>query len=90
MEGLYNEKTGRLNLASVKWINKPPGDIGMVPLSGSVTEDKMGFTGRVEFTGCKTFDLKRIKVESGSPIAGVWKGSYICSQGSTGLTLTLN
>ncbi len=90
MEGLYNEKTGSLNLASLRWIDKPSVDIGMVPLSGKVTEDKMQFTGRVEFEGCKTFDLKRIKIESGSPIAGVWKGSYVCAQGSTNLTLTID
>ena len=89
MEGLYNSKTGNLNLVPSKWIDKPPFDIGMVPLSGKVSEDKMNFTGRVEFQGCKTFKLKRVKTESGSPIAGQWKGTYDCSQGATGLTLSI-
>jgi hypothetical protein len=89
MEGLYNKDTGNLNLAPARWINKPAGNVGMVPLSGKVSADKMTFTGRVEFQGCKTFDLKRIKINQGSPIAGVWKGKYTCQQGSTGLNLTI-
>ncbi len=89
MDGLFNSKTGNLNLAPATWIDKPPFDVGMVPLSGKVSEDKMSFTGRVEFQGCKTFKLKRIKVSQGSPIAGEWKGTYNCSQGETGLTLSV-
>jgi hypothetical protein len=89
MEGLYNKETGNLNLAPSKWVNKPPFDIGMVPLSGKVSSDKMSFTGRVEFQGCKEFNLKRIKINQGSPIAGEWKGQYVCSQGATGLSLII-
>ena len=89
MEGIYNKDTGNINLGSVKWIDKPPFDIGMVPLSGVVSKDQSSFTGRIEFTGCKKFNLKRVNVNKGSPIAGKWKGTYICAQGQTGLTLTI-
>lgn len=89
MEGLYNKSTGNLNLAPSKWIVKPPFDIGMVPLSGKISSDKMTFTGRVEFQGCKTFRLNRVEVKPGTPIAGLWKGNYTCSQGTTGLNLTI-
>jgi len=89
MEGLYNKKSGRINLGSVKWIDKPKLDIGMVPLYGKVSDEKDSFTGRVEFSGCKAFNLKRVSIEKGSPIAGNWKGTYTCAQGSTGLTLTI-
>lgn len=89
MEGIFNKKSGRLNLTPVRWLNKPPFDIGMVPLSGDVSSDEMGFTGRVSFAGCKTFDLKRVKVSDGSPIAGEWKGTYVCAQGETGLKLSI-
>jgi hypothetical protein len=89
MEGIYNKKTGNINLGSVKWIDKPPFDIGMVPLSGVVSKDQSSFTGRVEFTGCKKFNLKRVSIINGSPIAGNWKGTYTCAQGQTGLTLSI-
>jgi hypothetical protein len=90
MEGIYNKNTGNINLGSVKWINKPAGDIGMVPLSGKISDDQSSFTGRVEFAGCQKFSLKRVSVETGeSKIAGNWKGTYTCAQGQTGLTLTI-
>lgn len=90
MEGIYNKETGNINLGSVKWIDKPDGDIGMVPLSGKISNDQSSFSGRVEFTGCQKFSLKRVSVEKGeSPIAGNWKGTYTCAQGQTGLTLTI-
>ena len=89
MEGIYNRESGNINLGSVKWLDKPPFDIGMVPLSGIMSKDQSSFTGRVEFTGCKKFSLKRVTVDKGSPIAGKWKGTYTCAQGQTGLTLTI-
>lgn len=90
MEGIYNNETGNINLGSVKWIDRPAFDIGMVPLSGTISKDKSSFTGRVEFTGCKEFSLKRVTVEKGaSKISGQWKGTYTCAQGQTGLTLTI-
>lgn len=90
MEGIFNNDTGRLNLGSVKWIDKPPFDIVMVPLSGKVTDDQSSFTGRVEAKGCEEFNLKRTGFKKNSPISGVWKGTYTCAQGSTGLTLTID
>lgn len=89
MEGVYNNQSGRINLGSVKWIDKPPLDIVMVPLAGRVNQDKTSFTGKIEAKGCKEFNLKRTSFDNTNPIAGVWKGTYICAQGSTGLTLTI-
>ncbi len=89
MEGTFNKKSGRLNLGSVKWIEKPPFDIVMVPLSGNVSKDLTSFTGKVEAKGCKEFNLKRTSIQAKGPVSGQWKGTYTCAQGSTGLTLTI-
>lgn len=89
MEGIYNQDTGRINLGSIKWIDKPPFDLFMVPLSGTVSKDRSSFTGKVEAKDCKEFNLKRTSFDNANPIAGQWKGTYTCAQGSTGLTLTI-
>ena len=89
MEGVYNKKTGTLILDGVSWIGLVPKGYGMVPLSGEVQAGEKSFIGRFEFVGCKKFVLKRETIISGTPIAGVWKGSYRCGQGLTGLTLTI-
>jgi len=88
MQGSYDTKTGKLQLGGIAWLNRPP-QYDMVPLSGKINENQDTFTGRVESIGCKTFTLSRKSKSSGSPIAGEWVGTYNCSQGDTGLTLTI-
>lgn len=88
MKGELNTETGELSLAGVNWIQRPPG-YDMVPLSGKLSRGGALFTGRVEFPGCQQFTLERSNMMDGSEVAGVWKGSYICTQGETGLTLTI-
>jgi hypothetical protein len=87
MEGTFNHDTGHLQLGGIQWIKRPE-NYGMVPLKGKINSDKTIFTGTIEFPGCKEFKLVRTPHE-GSPIAGKWQGSYVCSQGETGLTLTI-
>ncbi len=88
MQGSFDEKTRELKLGGVGWLERPQ-NYDMVPLSGKINESENIFTGRIEFIGCKTFTLKRVTNLSGSPISGDWKGSYDCSQGMTGLTLSV-
>ena len=89
MQGVYDAKSGALKLGGVSWIKRPQG-YDMVPLSGTIDSSFSKFTGRIEFPGCRTFTLtKSNKSQGESPIAGIWKGKYDCSQGFTGLTLTI-
>lgn len=87
MEGTFNQDTGFLQLGGVEWLNRPA-NYEMVPLKGTIDSAREVFTGNIEFPDCREFTLKRISKGSGSPIAGKWKGSYVCSQGETGLILT--
>lgn len=88
MQGSYNSKSGELKLGGVGWVNRPA-NYDMVPLSGKIDASQNIFTGSIESIGCKTFTLKRESKESTTPISGEWKGTYDCSQGMTGLTLTI-
>lgn len=89
MQGSYDLKTGKLQLGGVSWIQRPP-DYDMVPLSGEINGGLETFVGRIEFHGCEKFTLQRTKKGTGSPISGEWKGTYDCTQGATGLTLTID
>ncbi|MBH47256.1 MAG: hypothetical protein CME71_03705 [Halobacteriovorax sp.] len=88
MQGRFDERDGRLQLGGLAWI-KRPANYDMVPLSGFIDSSKEKFEGRIEFQGCKVFTLKRLTDTKGSPIAGRWRGQYDCTQGITGLTLTI-
>lgn len=87
MEGTFNQDTGFLQLGGVEWLNRPA-NYEMIPLKGTIDSARELFTGNIEFPDCREFTLKRISRTKGSPIAGKWKGSYVCSQGETGLILT--
>ncbi|MBT7609516.1 MAG: hypothetical protein HN576_07155 [Bacteriovoracaceae bacterium] len=88
MKGSFDEKTRKLQLGGFSWINRPK-NYDMVPLSGNIEKGDSLFIGRVEFPGCKMFTLKRSQKLNNSPISGTWEGIYDCSQGATGLTLTI-
>lgn len=88
MGGTYKEKNQKLNLGGIAWIERPP-QYDMVPLSGKMDAKNGIFEGRVEAIGCKKFTLKRMIQRSNTPISGEWVGTYSCSQGKTGLTLTI-
>lgn len=88
MQGNYDSTTGRLQLGGVGWIERPK-DYDMVPLSGTIDESQNVFTGQIEAIGCETFTLERVNKLSTTPVSGEWKGTYSCSQGMTGLTLTI-
>jgi hypothetical protein len=88
MKGAFDEKTRKLELGGISWINRPK-NYDMVPLSGKIEKGDSLFIGRVEFPGCKMFTLKRTQKLNQSPISGTWEGIYDCSQGATGLTLKI-
>lgn len=87
MRGSYDKETGDIELGGTAWINRPAG-YDMVPLKGKIGNNET-FTGRIDFQDCEQFTLRRTKRIPGSDIGGNWKGSYVCFQGETGLTLTI-
>ncbi|MCF8057874.1 MAG: hypothetical protein K9K67_01150 [Bacteriovoracaceae bacterium] len=88
MTGSYKRKDGALNLGGLAWIERPP-QYDMVPLSGKIDPETGSFRGRVEAIGCQEFTLERKLKREKTPISGEWVGTYSCSQGKTGLTLTI-
>lgn len=88
MSGSYDKTTGELKLGGVGWI-KRPAHYDMVPLSGKIDSAENFFRGKIEFQGCEEFILERKTKGQKSPISGDWVGSYSCTQGATGLTLTI-
>ena len=94
VQGSYEQASGELNLAGVKWIQLPQGvasvyDVDMVPLSGKVNKSLMNYSGTVDYKGCSTFNLTRSQKGGNTPVSGTWSGTYTCLQGQTGLTLTI-
>jgi len=89
MQGSYDLDSGKLQLGGLSWIQRPP-NYDMVPLSGIINGNLETFVGRIEFQGCEKFTLQRTKKGIGSPISGEWSGTYDCTQGATGLTLTID
>jgi hypothetical protein len=90
MNGSFDEKTGILQLGGSSWVNRPEG-YDMVPLKGKIDLATNIFTGRIEFQGCLQFNLRKVSTGSSrTPISGKWEGIYSCSQGETGLTLTID
>ncbi len=88
MQGKFNRDSGLLQLGGVSWINRPTG-YDMIPLNGIISESGRSFTGRVDFPGCEQFTLRRTSRIDNTHVSGKWEGSYRCSQGETGLTLTI-
>lgn len=88
MEGTFNYDTGSLHLGGSSWIERPT-NYDMVPLSGMINHERNLFKGAIEFPHCNQFTLRKVSSDSRSPVSGVWKGEYNCSQGDTGLTLTI-
>lgn len=88
MEGTFNYDTGTLHLGGLSWIERPP-QYDMVPLSGTINHERNMFKGKIEFPHCNQFTLRKVSSSAKSPVSGVWKGEYNCSQGDTGLTLTI-
>lgn len=88
MAGTYDQDTGDLYLGGVSWIQRPE-NYDMVPLTGRVLGNENEFTGRVDFPSCQVFSLRRVSKTGTTPISGTWEGVYTCSQGETGLRLTI-
>lgn len=88
MGGTFKTESKKLNLGGIAWIERPA-QYDMVPLSGTIDAQAGIFEGRVEAIGCKKFTLKRVIKRTNTPISGEWVGTYDCSQGKTGLTLTI-
>lgn len=88
MEGTFNYDTGSLHLGGSSWIDKPE-NYDMVPLSGIINHERSLFKGAIEFPNCNQFTLRKVSSTGATPVSGEWKGEYNCSQGDTGLTLTI-
>ncbi len=87
MNGSFDEASGQLQLGGSGWI-KRPANYDMVPLKGHIDKATNTFRGRIEFQGCLEFILK--KETADQSFRGSWSGTYNCTQGETGLTLTIN
>lgn len=87
MNGSFDEASGELQLGGSSWIKRPQ-NYDMVPLKGNIDRNTNTFRGRIEFQGCLEFTLR--KETADKSFRGSWSGSYSCTQGETGLTLTIN
>jgi hypothetical protein len=87
MNGSFDEATGQLQLGGSGWIKRPQ-NYDMVPLKGNIDKATNTFRGRIEFQGCLEFVLR--KETADQSFRGSWSGTYNCTQGETGLTLTIN
>ncbi|MCE3014065.1 MAG: hypothetical protein LW878_13475 [Proteobacteria bacterium] len=87
MNGSFDEGTGQLQLGGSGWIKRPE-NYDMVPLKGNIDKATNTFRGRIEFQGCLEFVLR--KETADQSFRGSWSGTYNCTQGETGLTLTIN
>lgn len=89
VKGNLNRKSGKVSLGGVSWIERPS-RYDMVPMNGVFDSETGAFRGRIDFQGCQAFTLQRLRRGDKNPLSGEWSGEYRCSQGSTGLTLTIN
>jgi hypothetical protein len=87
MNGSFDEATGQLQLGGSGWIKRPE-NYDMIPLKGSIDKATNTFRGKIEFQGCLEFVLR--KETADQSFRGSWSGTYNCTQGETGLTLTIN
>jgi hypothetical protein len=84
MKGHYDAKGVWLDPG--KWLVEPAGYV-TVAITGHVPAIS-AFHGAV--TGCSGFTLTRLAARPDeAAVAGKWKGTYVCAQGLTGLTLTI-
>jgi hypothetical protein len=78
---------GSLSLGGLDWIDQPEGS-SMVGIEADVSEDGGDeLAGTVVGAGCESFSVTR--VSSDPWYVGTWQGGYICAQGRTDMTLTL-
>ncbi len=89
MQGSFNRETKEITLGGSQWIHRPK-DYDMVPLIGRLSADGNKIIGKIDFSDCKQFTLNRQSSQGIAEVSGIWKGSYDCLQGETGLTLTIN
>jgi hypothetical protein len=88
MEGTVTD--GQLALTGLEWIEpREGGDQPMVGLEAAVADrsDTEHLEGTVVGEGCTSFAVDRVSTEPW--YVGAWSGTYGCSQGITGLTLTI-
>ena len=88
MIGHYDPSIRKLELVGKRWLERPEG-YDMVPLSGVLADSGSIFSGKIDFPGCEQFYLTRTQGEDLERIVGQWQGTYICSQGETGVSLTI-
>ncbi len=88
MHGQFHRETRLLELGGVTWVDRPE-NYDMVPLRGVIEVGEEKFTGRIEFPGCEQFTLTRTDKSGRTEFSGRWEGVYSCSQGETGLVLTI-
>jgi len=86
VSGTYTGSGVTLNFQS--WINQPAGYVE-ANLSGTVADDGARLTGNVlsQASGCTTFSLTRMSAVDASAMRGTWRGTYVCAQGLTALSL---
>ncbi|HEY8526642.1 MAG TPA: hypothetical protein VIL48_16860 [Acidimicrobiales bacterium] len=83
-----NRDGGTLTLDGHEWLEEVP-NFHMVGLRADLEgrEDTETLSGTVEGEGCTEFTAER--VDTAPWYAGTWRGQYGCTQGLTGLTLTI-
>ncbi|MBL8529545.1 MAG: hypothetical protein JNL68_17845 [Burkholderiales bacterium] len=91
LTGAYYPESNAATFNPGQWISRPAG-YSAVGMDGRVTNHGQTYTGRIPFSGCTSFQLQLANAaQTGNPFATnqVWKGTYICKQGETALTLRI-
>jgi hypothetical protein len=88
MVGRFDEKTKKFRLAGVSWIKRPK-DFAMIPVAGTLDTSGQVMNAKLGHPLCKAFKLIKTISGGANPISGTWEGRYDCTQGLTGVSITI-
>jgi|GEM_PF-3552906 FOG: TPR repeat len=58
-KGIYNNDTGEMSLWGAYWVNQPGPTWVMIPFSGNFDQNRLSFSGKIQFPTCGTIELRK-------------------------------
>jgi hypothetical protein len=89
LTGKFDNKTKKFRLAGISWIKRPK-DFAMIPIAGSLDSSGQVIKAKLGHPLCKPFTLIKSSTTGSGPLSGRWEGRYDCTQGITGISITLD